>query len=251
MTAHAVYREWPLTGRLATVADRAWTVTGVGAAGHLVLPDGCMDLVWTGGALMVAGPMTRAATASAAASPPGPVMGIRLRPGAARALGVPAEHLTDAVVPAADVHQGFRHTAERIGSAGSPSAMAAVLTREADGLLDVAAVDGATLRAAALLMSGRAEVAAVAGAVGYSDRALRRIVTRTAGLSPSHMRRVGRLQGVLSAARDHPDASVAAIAAAAGYTDESHCARDIRELAGLTPAGLLRARGLRPAPAVR
>ncbi|WP_374200976.1 DUF6597 domain-containing transcriptional factor [Streptomyces bambusae] len=72
-----------------------------GPAG-LVLPDGCMDLLWIEGRLMVAGPDTVARL-------PGEVpgtgfAGIRLAPGTAPALlGVPARELRDRRVDLADL----------------------------------------------------------------------------------------------------------------------------------------------------
>ncbi|TWG06547.1 hypothetical protein FHX80_115042 [Streptomyces brevispora] len=65
-----------------------WTLTVPRGSVHPVLPDGCMDLLWTGGRLLVAGPDTRAAPTSG--SDGGSHAGIRFAPGTAPALlGVP------------------------------------------------------------------------------------------------------------------------------------------------------------------
>ncbi|MGB8940050.1 MAG: DUF6597 domain-containing transcriptional factor, partial [Streptomyces sp.] len=73
-----------------------WTRTAGGsdAPVHPVLPDGCMDLLWSGGRLLVAGPDTRAYRPE----PDGAAryVGIRFYPGTAPAfLGVPAHELRD------------------------------------------------------------------------------------------------------------------------------------------------------------
>src|SRR3954447_13841694 len=64
-----------------------WTSVPSGS-GEPVLPDGCMDLLWTDGRLLVAGPDTRAYRPQ---GPPARWAGIRFHPGTAPAyLGVPA-----------------------------------------------------------------------------------------------------------------------------------------------------------------
>ncbi|WP_039781970.1 DUF6597 domain-containing transcriptional factor, partial [Nocardia cerradoensis] len=65
----------------------------VTAESATVLPDGCMDLLWLGGRLVVAGPDTRAYRSGAAAQT---VYGIRFAPGTAPGLlGVRAQELLD------------------------------------------------------------------------------------------------------------------------------------------------------------
>lgn len=67
-----------------------------------VLPDGCMDVIWTGEELLVAGPDRRARLSGAM---PGPaVVGLRFHPGVAPGvLGLPADVLTDRTVSLADL----------------------------------------------------------------------------------------------------------------------------------------------------
>jgi hypothetical protein len=65
---------------------------------HRVLPDACVDVVWTGGRLTVAGPATGPVVVDLPAGAAS--MGVRFRIGAAgAALGVPAGELLDASVP--------------------------------------------------------------------------------------------------------------------------------------------------------
>src|SRR5215216_2827003 len=69
---------------------------------HLIVPDACVDIVWTGRTLVVAGPATGPAIADVPAHTA--TMGVRFRVGAAgAALGVPAAELLDATVPLEDV----------------------------------------------------------------------------------------------------------------------------------------------------
>ena len=64
------------------------------AGGYRVLPDGCMDLLWVGDELLVAGPDRRAYLVAARA--PRRYTGLRFPPGVAPAvLGVAADELRD------------------------------------------------------------------------------------------------------------------------------------------------------------
>ena len=72
------------------------------AVGHeqRVVPDACVDLIWSGEGLSIAGPDTKARVVALA--PGSRLVGLRLRPGAAGAvLGLPASALCD-VSPSAD-----------------------------------------------------------------------------------------------------------------------------------------------------
>src|SRR5436190_23134565 len=67
-----------------------------------VLPDACVDIVWSGGRLFVAGPDTRPVVTPT--RPGTAIVGLRLRPGAAGpALGVPAAALRDLRVELAEL----------------------------------------------------------------------------------------------------------------------------------------------------
>jgi hypothetical protein len=64
-----------------------------------VLPDGCVDVIWSAGRLLIAGPDTESTLLGPSAD--GKFAGVRLRPGkAAAVLGVPASSLLNARVAA-------------------------------------------------------------------------------------------------------------------------------------------------------
>lgn len=82
----------------------ACTWEQVTATGHQqrVVPDACVDLIWSGERLIIAGPDTKARVVALA--PGSRLVGARVRPGAAGAvLGVPASELRNASLDAADV----------------------------------------------------------------------------------------------------------------------------------------------------
>ncbi len=102
MSTAPVYVEWrpaeALAGHLACVwagylADDGTPFT------DRVLPDGCVDLIWDGARLFVAGPDTGPVPLTR--EPGAFFAGVRFRPGAAPAfLGVPAAALVDLRVDA-------------------------------------------------------------------------------------------------------------------------------------------------------
>src|SRR5437870_5277230 len=96
------YRELPPPPGLEPYVACVWTRTGPGGP---VLPDGCVDVVWTGLELTVAGPATRVAHPLAA--PEATKLGVRFRVGAAGpSLGLPADELLDRVVPLSEIWRG-------------------------------------------------------------------------------------------------------------------------------------------------
>jgi AraC-like DNA-binding protein len=226
--------------RAAAVGERA-----------VVLPDGCVDLVWLGGdRLVVAGPDTGPATSTLDAA--ADVVGLRFRRGlAGAALGLPASALRDQRVPLAELWgrdgatlaarlaeqpdaDGVRRTLER--------ALAARRTR-------IAPADRLVLAGIARLHEPGARVDALAASLGLSERQLRRRFDAAVGYGPKVLARVLRLGRLLALARSAP-VDLARLAADAGYADQSHMSRDCSALAGSTPAALLRARTSDPSTTV-
>ncbi|MYZ37301.1 DUF6597 domain-containing transcriptional factor, partial [Streptomyces sp. SID4917] len=114
---------WERASRLdgAVVWTRTMTVD-TGSTPYPVLPDGCMDLLWIGDRLLVAGPDTHAY------APEGIdglyCAGVRFAPGTAPALlGVPAHELRDRRVELADLWSSaeVRGLTGRLASAEDPA----------------------------------------------------------------------------------------------------------------------------------
>ncbi|MFJ3695277.1 DUF6597 domain-containing transcriptional factor [Streptomyces sp. NPDC090052] len=231
-----MYAQW--ASRLAGAV--VWTRTVHGGATYPVLPDGCMDLLWTGGSLLVAGPDTRAFVPDAA--PAGRYAGVRFAPGTAPAyLGVPAYELRDrrvelsALWPGADT----RRLTERIDAAPDPAAaLERLVLRRAAA---TAPPDPLPPAVAAHLGAGWS-VAATADAVGLGARRLHRRSLDAFGYGPKTLARVLRLQRALALVAD--GLPYAAAAVAAGCTDQAHLAREMRGLAGMSLSSYLAARGV-------
>ncbi|MDC2960826.1 helix-turn-helix domain-containing protein [Streptomyces gilvifuscus] len=224
-----MYEERPsrLTGAV------VWRNTPAEAGVGRVLPDGCMDLLWHDGRLLVAGPDTHAYVTDGA---PGPWTGVRFFPGTAPSiLGVPAHELRDrrvelaALRPAAEVRRltalvaaapepalGLEESALRLAAAGtSPDPLLRQL---------VAALD-----------AGR-PVGRAADELGLTARQLHRRSLVAFGYGPKTLARVLRLQRAVGMARQ--GVPFAETAARTGFADQAHLARDVKELAGV-PLGRL------------
>ncbi|CAL9384617.1 hypothetical protein SUDANB6_01132 [Streptomyces sp. enrichment culture] len=211
-----------------------WTNVPSGPGTVRVLPDGCMDLLWHEGRLLVAGPDTRAYVAEGV---PGRWAGVRLRPGTAPALlGVPAHELRDRRAGLADLWPAarVRRLAARVNAAADPADALEHLA------LDLAARTGPPDpllgRIVAALAAGR-PVAETADALGVGARLLHRRSLAAFGYGPKTLARVLRLQRALALARD--GVPLAETAVRAGFADQAHLARDVRELTGLPPRRLL------------
>ncbi|RAJ89322.1 helix-turn-helix protein [Streptomyces sp. PsTaAH-137] len=212
-----------------------WTRTLDPAQGPIapVLPDGCMDLLWLedgAGELRIAGPDTRAHRPAADTATR--YAGIRFAPGAAPAwLGVPAHELRDRGVALADLWPSaqVRRLTERIGAAADPPAeLEAVAAR----LTAAAAPPDPLLATVVCALDSGATVAGTARLTGLGPRLLHRRSLAAFGYGPKTLARVLRLQRALALAR--AGVPFAETAVRAGYTDQAHLSRDVRDLTGQT-----------------
>ncbi len=113
-----------------------------------------------------------------------------------------------------------------------------------------ASLDKLVSAAVRRLMPGQlAEVGTLSTEIGISESQLRRRFLTTVGIGPKALQRTLRFQGYLAlaqaAARPGPRtpvASVADLAAGAGFADHAHLTRECRRLSGLTPSELLGSR---------
>ncbi|MHC0430590.1 helix-turn-helix domain-containing protein [Streptomyces sp. O3] len=242
------YRERPSRIRGAVL----WTRTARAdptAPPYPVLPDGCMDLLWVDGRLLVAGPDTRAYRPGPAASA-APVAGIRFAPGAAPALlGVPAQELRDQRValadlwPSAAARRGASRIDAGIDAGGAPSGDPASALDGLEALaLRLAADSGPPDPLIGRVVTDLNAGLSVADTAARADIGARRLHRRSLaafGYGPKTLARVLRLQRALALAR--AGLPYADTAAAAGFADQAHLARDFRDLAGVPLSDLVSA----------
>ncbi|MGW4438253.1 helix-turn-helix domain-containing protein [Streptomyces sp. NPDC004596] len=225
-----MYEERPsrLTGAV------VWRLTPRDDAARPVLPDGCMDLLFSEGRLLVAGPDTRAHVPQ---GPPRAWVGLRFFPGTAPALlGVPATELRDTRVELTDLWPAARVRRLRDRVTAAPDAATALEDIALDRAAEYGRPDPLLRRLVESLDAGR-PVAATAAELGVGERALHRRCLTAFGYGPKTLARILRLQRALALARS--GVPYAETAARAGYADQPHLARDVRNLAGRTLGELL------------
>lgn len=224
-----------------------WTQQAGEEIAQPVLPDGCVDILWVNDREpMVAGPATRAFLARVA---PGTVaVGARFRPGwCAGILGVDASELQDRHVPLRQVAPALaREISTRVADRETvPEKLAAARELLERHVADAPPPDGVirgSIRWLAAHPHGR--VHELARALYVSPRQLQRRLLAAAGYTPKALHRILRFQRLLALAeRAGPEESLSSLALRAGYADQAHMTRELRELAGATPASLLSATG--------
>jgi AraC-like DNA-binding protein len=213
------YREQPPPARLREFVECAWVVDGPGGPVQ-VLPDGCMDLIRMDGCVVVAGPDTTASISWRGAEP---FVGLRFRPGVLpRLLGVPAAELRDSRVPLTDLGVA---TAQRGSLVELTTALAS-----GESSSETAPWSMPLLGHVTRSFAGGAAVALVAEQIGWSSRTLQRQCTAVYGYGPATLRRILRFQRALELI--DVGTSYAEAAAAAGYSDQPHLHREVRDLTG-------------------
>jgi AraC-like DNA-binding protein len=249
-SAEGAYAEYAPSADLRRTVACTWVAHTARDASHPqpVLADACSDVVVIGDAAPhVAGPATR--THMVATSPGTIVVGIRFRPGAARAaFGCDADALRDAD-PELRAVCGTSESVLRaeLSAAATTDAMRAALERWARRRMTVHGDrDARALRAAgALLADPSLTIGALAESLGWSTRRLHREITATCGYGPKMLQRIVRMQRTLRLARRRDRAfrgmplRLATLALDAGYADQAHMTRELRDLTGFTPRELL------------
>lgn len=251
----------PVRG-LVECAWRAEIPTDAAPHEQRVLPDGCMDLLLVDGRIVVAGPDSAAHLARSA--PGSATTGLRFRPGVLPSLlGVAADAVRDHRVTLSDllpplrpgtspvtrntaemqltVAGGLAEDADAHLGRGGPAGLAALIGTTT-ALLSASEHDrrrlpeplpGVALRALATGMPA----AELAARLGVTTRTLHRRCVATLGYGPSVARRVLRFR--IATGLLHAGVSPAEAAARAGYADQPHLSREVRALAGVSPARLI------------
>lgn len=206
----------------------------------MVLPDGCVDLIWRDGQVTVAG-LDRTARRSPVRAGQRTV-GIRLRPGVAGpVLGRPASEFLDLQVPLDDVLETrAAELAERLAGARDRESEYLLLEAVVASALANASPDPLVLAATRRLGFPGSRVDQLADALGISERQLRRRFHLAVGYGPKTLDRVLRFRRLLAQAQavSDGDQELARLAAELGYADQAHMTRDCVRLTGMPPARL-------------
>jgi AraC-like DNA-binding protein len=246
--APSSYEELPPPPDLAPLVACLWRQSAGEDQVQRVVPDGCVDVLWISDGsqvrAQVAGPDTGVHFES---MPVGTsIAGVRFRPGAAATvLGLPLHALRDERVPLPEVWGSTAgELTERVLTADRPEVAAArgVVDR-LDRLPEVAGLpggwppEGPGLAEALAGRAGPGTVRQMADDLGLSERQLHRRCLVAFGYGPKTVQRVLRFQAALRAAR--AGRRLADVAADAGYADQAHMSREVRDLAGVPMKDLL------------
>ena len=223
-------------------SERASAIAGVTvwtrvteSSSSWILPDGCIDVLWNGHELTIAGPDT---IAHGSEAPVGTrFTALRFASGVApTVLGVAADSLRDqrpdldAVIGAAETER----LAESLLATEDPATR---LEQWAERrLIEAGGPDQVMIRVAALIRDGRG-VGEVADEVGLSERQLNRRSLASFGYGPKMLGRVLRLQRALNSVRAGMPLVQASLEA--GYGDQAHFAHEVRSLTGRSATQLV------------
>lgn len=208
-----------------------WGHGGAVEGSQLVVPDGCVDLIWRPGRIDAVGPDTEAWRSGLDAGMP--IFGIRARPGMAQLLlGAPASEVRNQRIDAAELWDSrARDLAEAIDE--HPERATALLEGFARQRLAEWEPDPAVAAAVTALDDPRPpSVADLARRIGVSERQLRRRIGDAVGYGPQTLVGVLRFQRTVRSGGREP---LADLAHRCGYADQAHLTREFRKLAGTTP----------------
>ena len=210
-----------------------------GPSGQIaVVPDGCVDLVWQGEGLFVAGPDVVASHPDLKAG--AELIGVRFQPGAAVSwLGLPMREIVGRQIDLTEVWgPRARALAERLGGGRNQAVRVEEFQRALIGMLGQIAAPAREMRAAFAMIERGGQTHGLAHRLNLSERTLRRRFDEHFGYGPKMLERILRFQRFLTLARQEA-MPLAEIAVAAGYTDQPHLNRDTLALSGRTPGRIL------------
>jgi AraC-like DNA-binding protein len=237
------YREWEPAVALRDHLSCVWVndLTHSPAKNYHVVPDGCVDILWTGDRLCVAGPDTHPILEPV--RPGCRVAGVRFRPGAAYPwLGTPLAEICNARVALAEF---WKQEAGRIEDHASAApdlpAAAEVLEGALLGRLPrVGRADHqiAFLRGNATTFfkdAGAGGLKELSSRMGISERTLRRRCIEAFGYGFKTLQRILRFQRLFRLAEHASDPNLANLAVDAGFADQAHMSREVQRLCNATP----------------
>jgi AraC-like DNA-binding protein len=256
------YREYRAPIAALPFAESAWTYAvpaGIPAASHRVLPDFALDIEFvcrrdangrlTNARLLLGGPSRRPRIATFHPHIECVAIKVKLE-WATPVTGLcPSDHF-DQTFDLFDVNARLAHRlldslAETRSKESALSIMAAVIAHgTADRIGRRRVVAGATLDLIRRT-HGTMRIPRLAHNVGLSERHVRKIVERDAGIGLKTYARTVRFLRAITIADQLPAATPIAwstIAANVGFYDQSHLIHDCQALSGLTPGDLMRER---------
>ncbi|MEO6603224.1 MAG: helix-turn-helix domain-containing protein, partial [Polyangiaceae bacterium] len=237
------YREFAPSSDLSDFIACGWIKAVRGEPSLIpIIPDGCADIMtFDDGAPFLVGPdlVTRWVPLADGTV----ITGLRLRPGALQSVfGCKATDLLGESAQLSELSSdshGLHHRLERLHA---PGARLAQLEHWVRGRLARSRVLELGLVSACRALSRDPQVGLdlLAHQLGWNPRMLHRKFVAACGYGPKHLQRILRVQGVLRAAQSGPSTRpLSEIAAALGFADQAHQARDFKSITGFSPTAYL------------
>jgi AraC-like DNA-binding protein len=239
-----LYQEFPPPRDLSPFVACTWLRLVRDASGSVrdaILPDGCADImVYDDEPPRIAGPdaVTRWVDLRDGLA----ICGIRLRPGACRAVfGCRADEILNGSILLTDIANDAIELHRALMLSDSIAARLALLETWVRSALGRAPDNDRAVIAACRMLAANPtiEIGHVADQFDWNVRTIHRRFVAACGYSPKHFQRIMRIQNVLQSAAARPSARLGELAAAAGYADQAHMTRDFRDITGFTPASYL------------
>jgi AraC-like DNA-binding protein len=234
------YREFAPAHDLRHVVACTWvSVVDQGKFGERtpIIPDGCSDLMLCDAELpQVVGPDTK--TRWAALRDGSVITGLRLRPGALRAVfGCAATTLVDQHARLSDLGATPSTFLDGLNFANDLRSRHRLLESWVrNSMHELASNDRLMLSACGMLAADtQLEIGALAKRLSWHPRMLHRQFIATCGYGPKYFQRIMRIQAALRIKAPSID-RLTDIASAAGFADQAHMNREFRDLTGFTPA---------------
>lgn len=222
------------------VVEGWWASTSTGTGS--VVPDGAVDVIWTAGrAPFVAGPDRTPRPSGMAAGRR--VVGVRLRTGiAAAVLRDTVDGATGRAVALDEIwsRSDVDRLAHELGKADGDRERARALAEAVERSVPIGwSPDRSVLGAVRHIRANASDDGRLhLDTGGIGSRQFRRRFSAAMGYGPSFYARIVRLEQFVDMAERHGDRTLAELAAQAGFHDQAHLARDVRQLLGTTPSQL-------------
>jgi AraC-like DNA-binding protein len=219
----------------------AWSVEAPDGHEVLTTPDASIDIVLVSNdafdGVFVCGPLR--AYSKRVLRGRTRLIGASLRPGAGALLGVSAGELPPDWIGLDAL--GLPGARSSPGGAGLAGLFRLIEARAAKARFDWRVAEAiARMRRS----RGTLSVAALAREARLSERTLSRLFERHVGMPPAAYSRILRFNRAVMKLRSSGPEGLADVAASLGFADQSHMARDLKELGGLTATQLMRADSL-------
>jgi AraC-like DNA-binding protein len=217
--------------------DACWSTESRDGGRVRVLPDGCVDLLFSGGHLFTSELLLEAQEVDVTAG--AWFVGVRFAPGhAGLALPLAPAACVGRSFRARDLDPSFAELERRLQDSGGRAEAFTLLSQAVTARVARAPERRAPpdrVRWAIAQLPKRA-IHDVAAELGVSERTLARLVEQWTGLTPKHLSRALRLQQVVRGLRAQQP--LVDLALEAGFADQPHLTREVRRMTGLTPRAL-------------